>query len=75
MFDSKYKIGVAGLCQRLNEWMSVSFLCSALRKHPTTNENEQYVVITNDVSDYIDLFVRIAHSICNQPLYLIAQYR
>jgi hypothetical protein len=24
-------------------------------------------VITNDVSDYINLLVRIAHSICNHP--------
>jgi len=24
-------------------------------------------VITNDVSDYIDLLVRIAHIICNHP--------
>jgi len=26
-------------------------------------------VITNDVSDYGNLFVRIAHIICNHPLY------
>jgi hypothetical protein len=26
-------------------------------------------VITNDVSDYINLLVRIAHIICNHPLY------
>jgi len=26
-------------------------------------------VITNDVSDYINLLARIAHIICNQPLY------
>jgi hypothetical protein len=25
-------------------------------------------VITNDVSDYINLLVRIAHIICNHPL-------
>jgi hypothetical protein len=25
-------------------------------------------VITNDVSDYVNLLVRIAHIICNQPL-------
>jgi len=28
-------------------------------------------VITNDVSDYINLLVRIAPIICNQPLYSI----
>jgi len=26
-------------------------------------------VIKNDVSDYINLLVRIAHIICNHPLY------
>jgi len=26
-------------------------------------------VITNDMSDYINVFVRIAHIICNHPLY------
>jgi len=25
-------------------------------------------MITNDVSDYINLLVRIAHIICNQPI-------
>jgi len=25
-------------------------------------------MITNDVSDYINLFVRIAHIICNHPV-------
>jgi hypothetical protein len=29
-----------------------------------------YEVITNDVSDYLNLLVRIAHIICNHPLYL-----
>jgi len=29
---------------------------------------ETYGVITNDVSDYISLLVRIAHIICNHPL-------
>jgi len=28
-----------------------------------------YGVITNDVSDYINLLVRIAHIICNHPLH------
>jgi hypothetical protein len=28
-----------------------------------------YRVITNDVSDYIDLLVRIAHIICNHPIH------
>jgi hypothetical protein len=28
-----------------------------------------YGMITNDVSDYINLLVRIAHIICNHPLY------
>jgi hypothetical protein len=28
-----------------------------------------YSVITNDVNDYINLLVRIAHIICNHPLY------
>jgi hypothetical protein len=28
-----------------------------------------YGLITNDVSDYINLLVRIAHIICNHPLY------
>jgi len=27
-------------------------------------------VITNDVSDYINLLVRIAHIICNHPVHL-----
>jgi hypothetical protein len=27
----------------------------------------KYRMITNDVSDYIYLFVRIAHIICNHP--------
>jgi hypothetical protein len=27
----------------------------------------KYMVITNDVSDYINLLVRIAHIICNHP--------
>jgi len=26
-------------------------------------------MITNDVSDYINLLVRIAHIICNHPVY------
>jgi hypothetical protein len=26
-------------------------------------------MITNDVSDYINLWVRIAHIICNHPVY------
>jgi len=30
---------------------------------------EIYGVITNDVSDYVNLLVRIAHIICNHPLY------
>jgi len=30
----------------------------------------KYGVITNDVSDYINLLVRIAHIICNHPLLL-----
>jgi hypothetical protein len=29
----------------------------------------KYDVITDDVSDYINLLVRIAHIICNRPLY------
>jgi len=29
-----------------------------------------YGVITNDVSDYTNLLVRIAHIICNHPLFL-----
>jgi len=29
-----------------------------------------YEVITNDVSDYVNILVRIAHIICNHPLYL-----
>jgi hypothetical protein len=29
----------------------------------------KYEVITKDVSDYINLLVRIAHIICNHPLY------
>jgi putative NADPH-quinone reductase len=28
-----------------------------------------YTLITNDVSDYINLLVRIAHIICNHPTY------
>jgi hypothetical protein len=28
-----------------------------------------YGVITNDVSDYVNLLVRIAHINCNHPLY------
>jgi hypothetical protein len=31
--------------------------------------SETYMVITNDVSDYINLLVRIAHIICNHSLY------
>jgi len=31
-------------------------------------EELKYRVITNDVSDYITLLVRIAHIICNPPL-------
>jgi len=34
-------------------------------------------MITNDVSDYINLLVRIAHIICNRPLlcnYLLLAY-
>jgi len=27
-------------------------------------------VITNDVSDYVNVLVRIAHNICNHPLYV-----
>jgi hypothetical protein len=30
----------------------------------------KYGVITNDVSDYINLLVKIAHIICNHSLYL-----
>jgi hypothetical protein len=30
-----------------------------------------YGVITNDVSDYINLLVRIAHIICNHPIFSI----
>jgi hypothetical protein len=30
---------------------------------------EEYSMITNDVSDYINLLVRIAHIICNHPIY------
>jgi len=29
----------------------------------------KYGEITNDVIDYINLLVRIAHTICNHPLY------
>jgi hypothetical protein len=31
-------------------------------------------VITNDVSDYINLLVRIAHIICNHPTYFSGQH-
>jgi hypothetical protein len=31
-----------------------------------------YDVITNDVSDYISLLLRIAHIICNHPLLFYA---
>jgi hypothetical protein len=31
-------------------------------------------VITNDVSDYINLLVGIAHIICNQPVYLLVGF-
>jgi len=31
-------------------------------------------VITNDVSDYISLLIRIAHIICNQPFVNVCFY-
>jgi hypothetical protein len=37
-----------------------------LKSHFNASE---YNVITNDVSDYIRLLVRIAHIICNHTLY------
>jgi len=35
----------------------------------------KYEVITNDVSDYINLFVRITHIICNRPLYWVMPFQ
>jgi hypothetical protein len=34
---------------------------------------EKYGVIINDVSSYVNLLVRIAHIICNHPLYFICR--
>jgi len=34
-----------------------------------------YVVIANDVSVYINLLVRIAHIICNLPLYIARSFK
>jgi hypothetical protein len=34
-----------------------------------------YGMITNDVSDCINLLIRIAQIICNHPLYLLIIYR
>jgi len=33
-----------------------------------------YGVITNDVSDYVNLLVRIAHIICNHLILLVDTY-
>jgi hypothetical protein len=49
------------LSRRSNLWVSYggAFLQSTVN----------YGVITNDMSDYINLLVRIAHIICNHPLF------
>jgi hypothetical protein len=41
---------------------------SALRLGAGNVVKKKYRVITNDVSDYINLLVRIAHIICNHPI-------
>jgi len=33
-----------------------------------------YGMITNDVSDYINLLVRLSHIICNHPLFLVLTF-
>jgi len=40
-----------------------------VRKLLNTLSYDTYGVITNDVSDYINLLVRITHIICNHPVY------
>jgi hypothetical protein len=37
-------------------------------------EELKYGVITNDVNDYLNLLVRIAHTICNHPLFIIIMF-
>jgi hypothetical protein len=51
-----------------NIWWSLQVMKLLIMQSSSASH---YRVITNDVGDYITLLVRIAHIICNHPLFIV----